>query len=1057
MKPFSRLSLYLITLILFAGSVIIISGCKRHYDVVPTTPTHFTDLKIDPAFQFDNFINLDATIKVGNPGQQSLFVIQIFQGDPSLDGKLIATGATDNTLQYKTKLRVPSRLKELWVGKISLTGISEYKAVPISGTTFSYTFGTKGTKSTEETESNDCNTGTPITTNGTYTINSGQVYVVQQGVNLTSLVVTINAGGTLRVCGTANITDLNSGTGTLIVSPSGSLTLPAANTYADIENYGTANFAQSGNNKTFNIMAGSIVHNWGILTFSNGLNVKGQLINEYHTTVCEDAQTQVDGVIINNCQMFINSNKNTALQIVTGTLAVPGFVNGPNAYLKVIGVTNFTGQGYGSLGLQSLIETGTFSIQGTVTGPVSQGSQIHATASDKSSISSAASLTGYIDLWASSINPNNGTYGPNITFHNPGYTISMQDCSAPQPPVITSSLTAAGIVGTAVTPYVITATGTAPITYNATNLPAGLNYNATTHTISGTPTTAGVVNVTLTANNLVGIDTKTLVYTITVPGSPPVITSALTASATVNQPFSYVITASGTGTITYNATSLPAGLTFNATTHTISGTPTAAGTYSIPISATNSWGSDNKTLVLTVGTPPTITSALTATGTVGQQFSTYTVTGTGSSPITYNATNLPLGLSFNASTNTINGTPTAQGVTNVTLTANNPYGNDSKILVITINAGVQPPLITSPLTAAGTVNQSFSYTVTASGTTPITYTATNLPAGLSFDPSTHVISGIPTTAGTTNVPLTATNSGGVDNKTLVITIVNPAPTDTDGDGVPDNLDAYPTDPTRAFNSYYPNQTDFATYAFEDLWPAYGDYDCNDLVVNFNYKIVTNAQNKVVDLISTYKIKAAGAYYNNGFGVALSTAPSNVASVTGCIKVGSVVVIDPKGYEAGHTTETVIIPVDAVNTLLGGIIINTVHGGYTVQTQTQTVTVHLSTPQTSIGTPPYNPFIFVNQDRGHEVHLKDHSPTELNNPVYFGSLNDGSVPAQGLYYRSTSGLPWAFEIPVDFNYPIEKADIIQTYLHFAAWAQSSGASYTDWYMDKPGYRNAVNIY
>ena len=1056
MKPYSRLSVCLIALILFAGSVMIMSACKRNQNVTPAIPKHFTDLKVDPAFQFENFINLDVTIKVANPGQQSLFVIQVFQDDPSKNGRLIASGATDNTLQYKTKLRVPSRLKELWVGKVSATGVNEYTVVPIAGTTFNYTFGSKSVKSAGGEESNDCNTGTPIIVNGTYTVNSGQVYVVKQGVTLTSLVLTINAGGIVRVCGTANITDLNSGTGTLIVSPSGSITLPASNTYTDIDNYGTANFAQSGNNKTFNIMAGAVVHNWGILTFSNGLNVKGQLINEYHTTTVEDAQTQSNGVIINNCQMFINSSKNTALQIVTGSLAAPGFVNGPNSYLKVIGQVSFSGQGYGSLGLQSLIETGTFSIQGTVNGPGSQGSQIHATGSSSSQLS-GANLQGYIDLWASTINPNNGTKGPNITFHNPGYTIPMQDCSAPQPPLITSSLTAAGLVGTAVTPYVITATGTAPITYTATNLPAGLTFNVATQTISGTPTTAGVTNVTLTADNLVGADTKILVYTITAPGSPPVITSALAASATVNQSFSYIITASGTGTITYNASNLPAGLTYNASTHTISGSPTNAGIFNIPISATNSWGTDNKTLVLTVGTPPSITSALAANGTVGQQFPTYTVTGTGSTPITYDASNLPQGLNFNPANNTINGTPSQQGVTSVTLTAGNLYGNDSKILTITIDAGAQPPVITSPLTAVGTVNQSFSYTVTATGTTPITYTAANLPAGLSFDPSTQVISGIPTAAGVKSVPLTATNSGGLDNETLVITISNPSPVDTDGDGVPDNLDAYPLDPTRAFNSYYPNQTDFATYAFEDLWPAYGDYDCNDLVMNFNYKIVTNAQNKVVDLICTFKVKAAGASFDNGFGVSLSTAPSNVASVTGCINMGHAITMDPKGYEAGHTNETVIIPVDAVNTLLGGGLVNTIHGGYTVQTQIQTVTIHLSTPQTSIGTPPYNPFIFINQDRGKEIHLKDHPPTELANPVYFGSLNDGSNPSLGYYYRSTSGLPWAFEIPVDFDYPVEKADILQTYLHFAEWAQSSGATYTDWYMNNTGYRNIANIY
>ena len=230
-----------------------------------------------------------------------------------------------------------------------------------------------------------------------------------------------------------------------------------------------------------------------------------------------------------------------------------------------------------------------------------------------------------------------------------------------------------------------------------------------------------------------------------------------------------------------------------------------------------------------------------------------------------------------------------------------------------------------------------------------------------------------------------------------------------------------------------------------------------MVVNFNYKIVTNAQNKVVDLIAKFKIKASGASFDNGFGLALSTSPSNVESVTGCIKVGSVVKVDPKGFESGHTTNTVIIPVDAVNTLLGRSIINTQHGGYTVQTAVQTVTVHLSTPQASIGTAPYNPFIFINQDRGKEVHLKDHAPTQLANPVYFGSLNDASNPALGHYYRSNTGLPWGLEIPVDFDYPLEKTDIVQTYLHFAEWAESSGNLYPDWYMNKTGYRKAENIY
>ena len=1029
------------------------SGCRKTPGDNATSPTtKFTELKVNPAFQFESFVNLDITVGVPATGSQLASVIQIYQGDPRIDGKLIATGATDATLQFKTSQRVPSRLKELWVCLVSPIGANEYIAVPVSGNTMNYTFGKSTNKSTE---SNDCNTGTPITINGSYTVESGKTFVVQPGITVSGIKLTINEGGTMRICGSANITSL-SGLGKLIISPSGLVTLPIAELTGTIENYGTANFAQAGNEKVLTLKEESTLHNWGVLTISNSVHVQGSLINEYHATVVEKLSTEESGRITNYCQLFVNSNSADAFKITSGSSSAPGLLNNANGYIKITGNTNFTGDSHVSLGVQSLVETGTFQIEGSVAGPASQGSQIHALGASKSQVAEGT-LTGYIDLWATSFNPKNGSFGPNITWHNPGYTIQSQNCSAPVAPVITSPLLAAGIAGTPITPYTVTATGTGPITFNAANLPAGLTYNATTHVISGTPATAQQKNVTLTADNLMGTDNKILDFTISGAGSPPVITSNAVAHTPVNQQFTYTIMATGIGTITYNATNLPAGLTFNTATHQITGIPTTTGVFNIPFSASSQYGADNHTLALTVGAPPVITSALAVSGTTGQQFVTYKITATGTAPVTLNATNLPAGLGYSDENHSINGTPSLPNVVNVTLTATSEYGNDSKILVITIKDPVEPPVITSSLAESCTKNQPYSYGLTATGTHPMSVSVTNLPAGLTFNQEYSTITGIPAQEGKSNISITVSNSAGSVTKILALNVLSPVITDTDGDGIPDAIDKFPSDPTRAFVSYYPNELDFATCAFEDLWPAYGDYDCNDMVVNFNYKIVTNAQNKIVDVNAKFKIKASGASFDNGFGVAFSTSPSNVESVTGCIKVGTVVNIDPKGYEAGHTTNTVIIPVDAVNTLLGRSIINTIHGGYTVQTTVQNVTVHFSTPQASIGTAPYNPFIFINQDRGKEVHLKDHAPTQLANPVYFGSLNDASNPSLGHYYRSSTGLPWGLEIPVDFQYPVEKTDIVPTYLHFADWAESSGALYPDWYMDKPGYRKTSGIY
>jgi autotransporter-associated beta strand protein len=98
-------------------------------------------------------------------------------------------------------------------------------------------------------------------------------------------------------------------------------------------------------------------------------------------------------------------------------------------------------------------------------------------------------------------------------------------------------------------------------------------------------------------------------------------------------------------------------------------------------------------------------------------------------------------------------------------------------IVLNVAVGTTPkPAITSALTAAGMVNTAFSYSITASNT-PTSYNATGLPAGLTVNTGTGLITGTPTAAATTNVTIGAANAGGTDTKTLVLTI-SPAGSDT---------------------------------------------------------------------------------------------------------------------------------------------------------------------------------------------------------------------------------------------------------------------------------------
>ncbi|MGA2458162.1 MAG: putative Ig domain-containing protein [Terriglobales bacterium] len=340
-----------------------------------------------------------------------------------------------------------------------------------------------------------------------------------------------------------------------------------------------------------------------------------------------------------------------------------------------------------------------------------------------------------------------------------------------QAPVITSATTASGTAGTAFS-YQVTATNT-PTSYGATGLPAGLSVNSGNGLISGTPPTAATSTVTLSASNSGGTANATL--TLTIKPAAPAIMSATTASGTVGSAFSYQITASNTPT-SYGATGLPAGLSVNSGTGLISGTPTAAGTSTVTLSASNSGGTGSASLTLNIAAAPipapVITSATTASGTVGSAFS-YQITAS-KTPTSYGATGLPAGLSVSSTTGLISGTPTAAGTSTVTLSASNSGGAGSASLTLNIAAAPIPaPVITSATTASGTVGSAFSYQITASNT-PTSYGATGLPAGLSVNSTSGLISGTPTTAATSTVTLRATNSGGTGSASLTLTI-NPAP------------------------------------------------------------------------------------------------------------------------------------------------------------------------------------------------------------------------------------------------------------------------------------------
>lgn len=287
--------------------------------------------------------------------------------------------------------------------------------------------------------------------------------------------------------------------------------------------------------------------------------------------------------------------------------------------------------------------------------------------------------------------------------------------------------------------------------------------------------------------------------------------------------------------------------------------------------------------------------------------------------------------------------------------------------------------------------------------------------------------------------------------------------DTDGDGIADTSDDYPIDPLRAFDNFFPS-SGYATLAYEDLWPSKGDYDFNDLVLNYRFKTVTNAANDIVEIVANFTIKAFGAGFRNGFGFQFpnSNVSSSDLTITGYNLQEGYINLAANGLEQGQNYPTVIVFDNAYKIMEHpgqGIGVNTEQWAPYVLPENIEMLISFtgSYKIVDVDIENFNPFLIINKFRNDEVHLPDYLPTVLANTWQFGYADDDSDPSNNRYYKTELNLPWAINIPESFDYPTEKTVITSAYLHFADWAESDGILYPNWFQDLSGYRNDSNIY
>jgi LruC domain-containing protein len=303
-----------------------------------------------------------------------------------------------------------------------------------------------------------------------------------------------------------------------------------------------------------------------------------------------------------------------------------------------------------------------------------------------------------------------------------------------------------------------------------------------------------------------------------------------------------------------------------------------------------------------------------------------------------------------------------------------------------------------------------------------------------------------------------TPSSSIGNLTSFPPLISSTDPDTDGDGIKDSADEFPNDPAKAFSRYYPGSSTWGTLAYEDLWPALGDYDLNDVVVRYKSREILNAARSVTALELDLRLDARGGGLSNGFAISLpGILASNIASVVltkeGVAVTDTVQLAGVTGEQNGVVFEifsnaTDLMPADNSGACAVTGYRNTGQNCPVQAFVNYKLSVAFTTALATFPSAPYDAFIFNSNGsataKGLEVHLPGKQPTSRADRSLFGTQDDRSVLGTTATYKSANGLPWALDIPAEWAYPYEFMDVVNVYPNIVPWAVSGGVSNKNWY-------------
>jgi titin len=358
-----------------------------------------------------------------------------------------------------------------------------------------------------------------------------------------------------------------------------------------------------------------------------------------------------------------------------------------------------------------------------------------------------------------------------------GPASSPSNSVTPVGPSISSPALTGGEVGVPYhgTPSAAGGTGTYTWSVTGGSLPGGLTLNTSTGAVTGTPTASGSSTFTLLVTDSDSQD-ATQSESVVVVADPSIAATAFAGGETGVSYTGTPVVSGGTAPFTWSVTggTLPVGLTLNTSTGAVTGTPTSSGmsTFTLTVSDADGQVTSRGESVL-VAEVPAINSAALVNGEVGVPYGITPTERFGTAPFVWSVTGgpLPTGLTLNASTGAVTGTPTAGGTFHFTLTVTDS-GSESATQIESVTVAAAPTAM-----GGGTLDGDVGVAIgdqlsTHGGTGPYIWTVASgsMPPGVVLSP-TGTISGVPADPGTFTVDVMVTDSWGrasAEHVTLVV-------------------------------------------------------------------------------------------------------------------------------------------------------------------------------------------------------------------------------------------------------------------------------------------------